>query len=59
MREDHKKYRKELKKDIKDLKYLGICVTKDPMIELFLSPESLGPETEDLSESVDKLVYEL
>lgn len=55
--EDLKKYRDGLKNDIKDLKELEMDVTKDPMIELFLSPESLGPGSEDMSESVDKVVY--
>ena len=55
--EDLKKYREGLKKDIRDLKELEMDVTKDPMVELFLSPESLGPGSEDLSESVDKMVY--
>jgi len=55
--EDLKKYRDELKEDIKDLKELELDVTKDPMIELFLSPESLGPGSEDLSENIDKVVY--
>ncbi len=53
--EELKTYRSKLKRDIEDLRGLGLSVTDDPMVDTFLSPENLG--STDMSERVDEIVY--
>ncbi len=48
-------YRIKLKKDINMLKGLDLSISRDPMIDVFLSPENLG--FKDLSTHVDEFVY--
>lgn len=55
--EDLKTYEDKLSDDIRRLKSLGLSVTADPMIDVFLSPESFGEGLDDLSSEVDEIVY--
>lgn len=54
---DLKEYKLKLSEDIKDLKELELSVNKDPMIEKFLTPKSLGDEFDNLSNNIDDVVY--
>ncbi len=50
-------YEDKLSDDIRRLKSLGLSVNEDPMIDVFLSPDSLGEGFENLSSDVDEIVY--